>query len=89
MYVLNPCGCDESGTLVEKFVYLKKMAKSVFLNAASTFVSGGRGIDLISVSGELVGRSRAVVHNGVHCVAEGCNLSWCKEVAKSDHFTTA
>ena len=88
MHILSPCGHDEGGNLMEQSVYLQKIGKSVCLNAASTFVSGGRGIDLIAVNSELAGCSRAVVHNGVHCVANGCDLSWCKEVARSDHFLT-
>ena len=52
----------------------------------STFTKGGQSIDLVLVSTPLREKCRVVVHNGIHCVSNGCNREWCREVARSDHF---
>ena len=45
-----------------------------------------RCIDLVLVSGSLVGFATMVTHNGVHCVTRGCTLGWCRGISCSDHF---
>ena len=86
MSLLNPTGCDDSGVLCLKKVWLEKSNREAHLCAASTFVTGGRSIDAVCVSDSLRARCSMTIHNGVHCEAKGCSLGWCKEVAWSDHF---
>ena len=86
MSLLNPRGHVEGVQETLQKISLPLQGKVVDLRSSSTFMYGGRAIDLVCVSARFKGRSKLLVHNGIHCTSNGCSRGWCKEAACSDHF---
>jgi hypothetical protein len=88
MVLLNPRVEKGTGPVASQLVSLPIQGRTASLKAFSTFVYGGRCIDLVCVSECLADSATMVTHNGIHCVERGCTLGWCREVGCSDHFLT-
>ena len=84
MVLLNPCHTYHDTS--EHKVAFPVQNKEALLRVASTFMEGGRTIDLVLVSESLEGVCNMVTHNGMHCVQCGCDKGWCWEISRSDHF---